>query len=111
GDFNATPGSVEYREMADRGGMRDAHEEFRTYNPVESTVQFNGFTMDPKRNQYYKFASWFVKPRRIDYVWLRDDVGTDTRVVDSNLLFDYKVNGRHLSDHFGVVMDLVIGAR
>ncbi|MCC7442426.1 MAG: sphingomyelin phosphodiesterase [Bdellovibrionales bacterium] len=109
GDFNAQPGSEEYRAWMALTGMRDLHDEFRTHKPVGSSVQWNGFTMDPKRNQYYKAFSWFVKPRRIDYVFALDpEAGAATEVMSSRLLFDYKVGGRHLSDHFGIVMDLIL---
>lgn len=108
GDFNTYEGTEEYAAWKEITGMRDMHDEFRTYNPVSSSVQWNSYTLDPKRNEHYKIVSWFVKPHRIDFIWVKDPAGAVTRVTQSRLLFDYKINKRTLSDHFGIVMDFVL---
>jgi endonuclease/exonuclease/phosphatase family metal-dependent hydrolase len=108
GDFNIRPESLSYDLMTQLLGLRDSHKEFREAHPGLSPIDWDGYTIDPRRNGNIKIAKPFVKPHRIDYVWLQDGPGHRTTIDDSRLVLDEKIEGKFLSDHFGVQADLTI---
>ena len=101
-DLNSKPDSAAYDTMR-REGFRDSHAEYRETVPL-SPVEYAGNTLDPIRNRNIRIGKWFVKPFRIDYVWVRGN----WKVIRTQLMFDHLVEGRFLSDHFGVRADLVL---
>ena len=108
GDFNTKEGSALYEDLAGIYGMRDAHDEYRLSGVHLDPVQWFGFTMDTYRNSNMKFAKLFVKPRRIDFAWLSDGGGVHLRAAETRLVYDWEVDGKHLSDHFGVMADVEV---
>lgn len=106
GDFNAKPTEEPYKMMLATLLLRDGHDEYRHTNPFLDPIEWNQYTIDTHRNSNIQIGILFQKPKRIDYVFLRDTDSSTTEVERSRLIFEEKVRGRHLSDHFGVEMDL-----
>ena len=88
GDFNATPESEVYETLA--GALTDTRTAVET--PLGPEGTFSTFTADGQTN------------RRIDYIFVND--GFD--VARAGTLSPHW-NGRHASDHFPVVADVVVG--
>ncbi len=106
GDFNSKPTEAPTKMMLSSLLLRDGHDEYRRTNPYLDPIEWNQYTIDTHRNTNIMIGILFQKPKRIDYVFLRDTDSSATEVESSRLIFDEKVGGRHLSDHFGVAMDL-----
>lgn len=113
GDFNTTLESEALSEMVRELGLLDT---YRLKNPDK-----DGFTWDPGRNP----NTWFdgadhwasgkpktdsalltadfdmTNPRRIDFIFLSVHFSPEM-ILSADLLFNEPVNGRFISDHFGV---------
>ncbi|SDS52047.1 poly(A) polymerase [Actinoplanes derwentensis] len=85
---------------ARRLGMRDAWLE--AHGPDDRTATF-----DPVRNPLAAVGSLTGRASRLDRVLLR---GGDLTVSSAGLLGDVPDGGLFVSDHFGVVVDLAVGA-
>jgi len=102
GDLNATPGEKVYSLLAQGAGFRDTYREFVDTLPSPSPVERNGFTFDYRRNSQVIFHS---KPRRIDFIWASDGASARTITRESQLVLDEPVEGKFLSDHFGLMTE------
>ena len=60
----------------------------------------DAFSYDYRRNKH--IFSTTKRPRRIDFLYLRDEAAQRVSVQRSGLIFDAPVAGRFLSDHFGI---------
>ncbi|MEO0321929.1 MAG: endonuclease/exonuclease/phosphatase family protein [Myxococcota bacterium] len=105
GDFNAEPGSDEIRFL--RGLTRLGGEaSVRFVDAWEYAGGAPGHTFDPLRNP---FAREYPRPgRRVDYVFVRGPLRAGAGVPRRAFLaFDRPgPDGVHVSDHFGVCVDL-----
>lgn len=106
GDFNFSPESQPYYKFLHFLGARDAHTEYVEKTPDLSDVEKDGYTADPRRNIHIKNQDH--PPERIDFIFIRDEDHQGVQVAKTHLIFDAPVNGRHLSDHFGVMSELGI---
>jgi endonuclease/exonuclease/phosphatase family metal-dependent hydrolase len=122
GDFNFTPDCPAYGAFSRTTGLWDAHDRFLNalqsgrlprhgFRPVAlSREQWAGFSFDPDRNPYCKRFSPSTPTCRIDQVWCGSAPRARVQVAQTQLVFDQaEPAGRHLSDHFGVGVDLVLG--
>lgn len=116
GDFNFVPGSWEYRFVQEQMEMRDAYADLRDRNQWSDPELWNGFTFDYRRNSRLMdtFRARYRDSARIDFVWLRGarcaNGVAPIEARSARLAFadrDPVVDG-HLSDHFGLQMDLEV---
>lgn len=107
GDFNADPGEEVARRMIDAGyvdawtssrGADPGYTFDETTNPLTRTVADR--TQAPRTPE---LAARERRPRRIDYVWIRDP-RTLVRVDRIDLI----KTAPAVSDHYGVCVDLII---
>ena len=105
GDFNAEPGSDEIRYL--RGLTRLGGEgSVRFVDAWEYAGERPGHTFDPLRNP---FARVYPRPgRRVDYVFVRGPLRAGAGVPQRAFLAFARPgpDGVHVSDHFGVCVDL-----
>jgi endonuclease/exonuclease/phosphatase family metal-dependent hydrolase len=102
GDFNIRPGTPPYDRLRQLTGLRDTHVEFVAAHPELSQYEKDGFTSDKRYNPNLPRED---VPGRIDYVFVASD-GLELSTARSKMVFDAPVNGRFLSDHFGLAADL-----
>jgi endonuclease/exonuclease/phosphatase family metal-dependent hydrolase len=108
GDLNFHSESAPYDELVGRRGYRDLHADFRALRPDLDSVQWFGFTYDPIRNSNLWLDRPFNRPDRYDYLLSKSGECAQLEVLQTRLLLDEKVEGLHLSDHFGVRADVRI---
>lgn len=91
GDFNSTPNSPEFQDlMAKMPGLRDS---FGEKNPGVP-----GYTIDPVNTNVPK-----TDPRqRIDFIFVLPNDRFDIHVDTMELAMNQPVDGRFMSDHFGM---------
>jgi endonuclease/exonuclease/phosphatase family metal-dependent hydrolase len=106
GDLNFHSESIPYSELVSEAGFRDSHAEYRAFHPGLSNVEWFGFSYDPSRNSNIAWLRPTSRSERLDYIWVKDGNCVRVDVHASGLLLDQKVEGLHLSDHFGVMTDL-----
>jgi endonuclease/exonuclease/phosphatase family metal-dependent hydrolase len=112
GDFNASPDQLEIKWIRDKGFL-DTYAEMNDSSSAR-------FTWDPELNlniqRYYTLSSPDTRlrlierlreenqkrPKRIDYIFFRPG-NMPVEIVESRIVLDKPVNGRHVSDHFGVM--------
>lgn len=108
GDMNYDPRSEADRALRSWSDLTDSHAAFARANPRLRRLDRDGFSYDYRRNRHLDSDG---RPRRLDFAYLRDEIGRRMTIVRSALTFDAPVAGRFLSDHFGVRTDLVIQTR
>lgn len=105
GDFNFHPETRAYSRFLDWTSARDAHSVHVEMNPDLTPVEKEGFTSDPRRNPH---LSENAPSQRIDYIFYRAALDQEMELSKARLVFDAPVQGRHLSDHFGVLADFEV---
>jgi len=96
GDFNLQPGSEDYNYVHYAMDFADSLDLYLTDHPE--------YSQDPDVIYSYILAKHFFK-RRLDYVWLKDIGSKSMHPVNYKVIFNNK-NGKRLSDHLGVMVDL-----
>lgn len=90
GDFNMVPGSPEYTDLVRRLNLVD------TYAAEHPGTE--GYTAEPANTRRPDDGP----SKRIDYLFLRPNPDWDIAVESVDVAMTDKVNGHHLSDHYGV---------
>ena len=107
GDFNTPSETPAYNRMVTDLGVRDAWPEARRTGSKgglrPGAVPSLGETLSPRNTWRPGGAA-----ERIDYVFLRPGLFHDFDVREAQTRLDEPVNGRHLSDHFGVEVRLAV---
>lgn len=106
GDFNYEPDGAAYWETAAVMGLRDTQTEFVASHPELPELEREALTWDPRINKNAK-----GRPRKLDYVWIRDSSSAHVETVRTRRVFDAPVSGRFLSDHFGLMVDVELESR
>lgn len=107
GDFNAEPNSDEIRFLSGLATVEGRS----TYFQEAWTAGRNqdvGWTWDGAANELAD--SMKLPPKRIDYVFVGDPYGRDGGaglVTSCNLAFHEQITGRHASDHFGLIVEIL----
>ncbi|HAZ13747.1 MAG: hypothetical protein A2X86_10155 [Bdellovibrionales bacterium GWA2_49_15] len=95
GDFNFAPGSELYNYVKYNLNFEDTLDLYLTDHPEYSN--------DP--NVLYTYIIKLIYKRRLDYFWLKDIGPRSMHPTDYKVIFN-NINGKKLSDHFGILMDL-----
>jgi endonuclease/exonuclease/phosphatase family metal-dependent hydrolase len=90
GDFNMKPDSPEYADLKARLNFRDTHLEVNPNDPGYTAMPENPYRPDD------------AKPKRIDYVFVLPVAGHTVTPTLCEVVFKEPIDGKVLSDHYGV---------
>lgn len=91
GDFNTLDTQPVYQQIKQGLGLNDS---FRELNPTAP-----GYTSDGIANPWKVDTD---KQKRVDYIFYRSGQDTDLKALSSELAFNQAVDGKFVSDHFGL---------
>jgi len=97
GDLNAGPDASSVTYLRETLGWCDT---FEAKNPGDPGLTWN------YRNPYAEAEREKMAERRIDYIFIREQMGPFKKIQSSNIVFDKPSdNGVYPSDHFGVMTE------
>lgn len=91
GDFNTLDSQPVYEQI--KQGL-NLHDSFRELNPQDP-----GYTSDGLTNPY---KDGHGKRKRVDYIFYKSGADADLKALASDLAFNQAVDGKFVSDHYGL---------